>query len=87
MHRRALQLHGVRFTGWVAASFIAAAACSVVVACGGADDNAATSSLGAGGATPTGAVTTVDLEVSGQGTVTIAGHPAEAPVECAAAST
>lgn len=55
-------------------------------ACGGSDD-AESAFGGAGGKAPTGPITTVDLEVSGQGTVTIKGDPAEAPVECGASST
>jgi hypothetical protein len=75
-----------RRSRWAAGlAAVALAGGAALGACGGSED--AESAFGAGGtATPTGPITTVDLEVSGQGTVTIEGDPAEAPVECAASS-
>lgn len=54
---------------------------SLALGCGGSKSDEVFAA-GVGGSTPTGAITTVDLEVSGQGTVRIQGDPAEQPVAC-----
>ena len=86
MQRRALRLVAARFAGRTLVVVTAAVALGAAsAACGGASGDDATG-LGSGGNTPTGPITTVDVEVSGQGTVTVTGAPAEAPVTCAPAA-
>jgi hypothetical protein len=78
----------VRLTGWLLVGTAALSAVGVLAAaCGGGTKDDGAGSTGGGGTTPTGPLTIVDLQVSGQGTVAITGDPAEQPVSCDGAST
>jgi hypothetical protein len=72
----------VVITAPFAFAIVAFAALGAGPACGSSSPDA--SVMGSGGRAPTGPLTSVDVEVSGQGTVTVKGDPAESPVVCAA---